>query len=444
MRKYDVLKIIFENPRGITPGDISTRLGVSLPNIYLYLKQLRQDNLVQNIDGRKYAANKTNEKLIDILDLQAMAPMKFHSLLAPDFKILMGQMCAKLTVRKRDLPFSIIKKIESIAIPLRIVLKLSRRPVVYCLKVNEALVSSLLKYHDITPTFSRADFQKLIDKATPGKIELHAKIAVSSPEVIEMCNQLYEAGADLCLSKMEGFIPDQRLGDLLQAATQANTEYALFLNALDEPVRVSIREQWERRYIYNTNRIEGNTMSEDEVNEYLQKSNQPSHISKREIHETNNMKHALMFMARKQKEELSEGLIKDLHFQVQLDIDEHPGEYKQFYNYVKPNSPTTPPQHVQERMQAMIGWYRQNKGTLHPFILASIFHIQFEIIHPFADGNGRVGRLLMNHILQQKNYSPLTIFEKSRQNYYRAIDNRSLPQFLLYILTNFIEEYKRL
>ena len=133
----------------------------------------------------------------------------------------------------------------------------------------------------------------------------------------------------------------------------------------------------------------------------------------------------------------------ELHFMVQKNIDEKPGNYKNFYNFVSPNSPTTPPQHVKQRMAMLVDWYKKNKDTLHPYTLASIFHIQFETIHPFGDGNGRVGRLLSNHILTRKNFFPVTIMEKTKQNYYRALENRSLPQFLLYSLSCFIEEYKR-
>ena len=88
----------------------------------------------------------------------------------------------------------------------------------------------------------------------------------------------------------------------------------------------------------------------------------------------------------------------------------------------------------------LVDWYEKNSDKLHPFVLASIFHMQFELIHPFGDGNGRVGRLLMNMILQQNHFMPVTILEKTKQNYYRALENRSIHQFLLHTLTAFIEE----
>ena len=443
MRKFDILKIVYETPTGITPKEISKRLGVSITNIYTYLKQLKEDRLVQETTSGTYIANKTNEKLQQILELQSMAPNRFHFLITPDFKNILERLCGKLKVGVADFSVSEQDKIESTAIPLRIVLKLSRNPVAYCLKINEALVTSLMAYHDLKAGFTPADFQELIQGISVRSVESATKTVESDPNVIKMCDTAYANGDDLFLPKIEGFAPDQRLAILMKSVEQVNKEHSLFMNALEENVRVARLEQWELRYIYNTNSIEGNTMSEKDVTDYLKTGKQPENISKREVYETNNMRHAIAYLKLKQNEDINEDFIKELHFMIQKDIDSDPGNFKRYYNYVKPNSPTTPPQHVKERMRLLFEWYKKNKRELHPFVLASIFHMQFEMIHPFGDGNGRVGRLLINHILRQNNYLPITIFEKSRQNYYRAIENRSLSQFLYYTLTNFIEEYRR-
>jgi Fic family protein len=186
-------------------------------------------------------------------------------------------------------------------------------------------------------------------------------------------------------------------------------------------------------------------MTEKDVENYLRSKKKPKGVTRRELYETRNMRYTLAFLKRKQHEEISEELSRDLHFEIQRDIaDEETdlGNYKPIYNHVG-NSPTTPPQHVKERMKLLIEWYRQNKGALHPLVLASMFHMQFEMIHPFGDGNGRVGRLLLNQILIQNGYLPVTILERTKQNYYNALANRGIHQFMLYLLTTYIEEYKR-
>ncbi len=258
-----------------------------------------------------------------------------------------------------------------------------------------------------------------------------------------MCDRFYAEDGDNLISRLSDFIPDQRILELLKTTDDTNKEYTLFLNALDDNTRATFRDQWEKRYVYNTNSIEGNTMSQEDVNAFLKNGKKPESVSKREIFETGNTSEVLQFLKVKSGEKVSQDLARMLHFLIQKNIDEHAGYYKNFYNYIKPNSPTTPPQHVKGRMGNLMEWYIKNEDKMYPFILASIFHMQFEVIHPFADGNGRVGRLLMNHILTAHNYLPVTIMEKTKQNYYRALENMSLQQFLLYTLTSFIQEYRR-
>lgn len=443
MRKYEILKYVFESSTGTTAKELSNKLGTAIPNVYAYLKELKGEKLVQKSKG-KYIANKTNRKLKQLLELQAMAPDYFNLLIAEDFKAMLGKLCANAKTGRNQFKPGELRMITRTAVPKRIVLRLSKKPAVFCLKINEALVGSLLSYHDLSPEFGVEDFQKAIAETEPGEVRSTTKPAESDTKIIKMCDELYSTGHDLdIISKAGQWKLESRLIETIRASDSTNKEYQLFLGALDENVRNTILKQWKSRYIYNTNSIEGNTMSEKDVDEYLKKGVKPERISKRELYETTNTSNALDYLKLKRKEAISEDFISELHFMIQKDIAERPGEYKNFYNFVKPLSPTTPPQHVKDRMKMLIEWYNKNKDTMHPILLASNFHMQFELIHPFADGNGRVGRLLLNHILEQKGYLPITIFEKTKQTYYRSLENRSLPQFLDHILASFIEEYKR-
>lgn len=443
MRKYDILKIIFESHNGMTPVDISKKTGIAVSNVYVYLKSLEAENLVSKIQDR-YAINASNIRYRTLLDLQAMAPRKFHILISPAFAVLLSKLCASVEIRQDAFTSAEKSKLAHVAIPLRIVLKLSHRPAIFCLKINEALVSSLLMFHSLEPSFSLPDFQKAVDNAALRKPQSIQTSLESSPEVAALCDEFYASNSDIgVIEQMKGYSPDDRIAPLLSEADKTNKEYGLFLNSVDEKIRKTILEQWDARYIYNTNSIEGNTMSEKDVDDFLRHGRKSERISKRELYETTNMRHALDFLKLKKDEPINESLLKELHFLVQKDIDSNAGNYKNFYNYIKPKSPTTPPQCVKQRIGQLIDWYGQNRKATHPFVLASAFHMQFELIHPFADGNGRVGRLVMNHILQQNGFFPLTILEKTKQNYYRALENRSIPQFLLYSLSSFIEEYRR-
>ncbi len=443
MRKYEILRHIYESNAGATPKELSLKLGTAIPNIYTYLKGLTAERLVQK-SKEKYIANKTNRKLKQLLDLQAIAPEYFNLLITDTFKSTLSKLCANVKKGRSAFKPGELAIINKIAVPKRIVLRLSRRPSVFCLKINEALVGSLLSYHDLSPEFSVEDFQKAVAQTEPGEIRSTTKQAESDPRIIKMCDEQYATGQDLSIiTKAAESKLEPRIIETIKSVDNTNKEYQLFLSALEENVRNTIQNQWKSRYIYNTNSIEGNTMSEKDVNEYLKKGFTPQNISKRELYETANTSNALDYLRLKRKEAISEDFISELHFMIQKDIADNPGEYKNFYNFVKPLSPTTPPQYVRERMKALIEWHNKNKDTMHPILLASIFHMQFELIHPFADGNGRVGRLLLNHILEQNGYMPITIFEKTKQTYYRSLENRSLPQFLDHILASFIEEYKR-
>ena len=87
-----------------------------------------------------------------------------------------------------------------------------------------------------------------------------------------------------------------------------------------------------------------------------------------------------------------------------------------------------PPQskEVPGEMRSLLSWYSRNKKKLHPFILACYFHVAFETIHPFVDGNGRVGRLLMNFILRKHKYPMINIPNKRKHEYYDALHDAQI------------------
>jgi Fic family protein len=81
-------------------------------------------------------------------------------------------------------------------------------------------------------------------------------------------------------------------------------------------------------------------------------------------------------------------------------------------------------------MEELIKWYDSNKSNLHPIELATEFHHRFTYIHPFIDGNGRCGRLLMNIILMRNGY-PITVIKvEERNEYMRALETASVDNNL--------------
>ena len=96
-------------------------------------------------------------------------------------------------------------------------------------------------------------------------------------------------------------------------------------------------------------------------------------------------------------------------------------------------------------MKALIGgimlWHNKNKKTLHPVELAARLHYQFEKVHPFGDGNGRIGRLITNHILWHAGFPILIIESKKRQAYYRALQSGE-EDFVKYFFRTYLSAHK--
>src|SRR3989338_7695462 len=93
--------------------------------------------------------------------------------------------------------------------------------------------------------------------------------------------------------------------------------------------------------------------------------------------------------------------------------------YKQFPNYLHGRQVvTTMPEEVPARMKALFAWLKENKRTMHPLQLAARLHGKFEEIHPFEDGNGRVGRFLILVLLTNAGYPPLIVRKTQRLAYF--------------------------
>ncbi|MFH1174157.1 MAG: Fic family protein [archaeon] len=82
----------------------------------------------------------------------------------------------------------------------------------------------------------------------------------------------------------------------------------------------------------------------------------------------------------------------------------------------------TPARYVRADVQLLLKWYDEHKGALHPFTLAVLFHHKFESTHPFSEGNGRTGRMLMNHILLLHTYPLVVVNRKDRKDYLDAMN----------------------
>lgn len=130
------------------------------------------------------------------------------------------------------------------------------------------------------------------------------------------------------------------------------------------------------------------------------------------------------------KEPLSISLIREIHFELTKGTydmrryivnGERPGEFKHHDYVTGRHEVGSYPEDVEQDLQDLISEIIDNEGK-DVLTIAAYFHACFENIHPFADGNGRVGRTLLNYYLLTHNVSPVIIYEEDRKEYYRSLE----------------------
>ena len=176
------------------------------------------------------------------------------------------------------------------------------------------------------------------------------------------------------------------------------------------------------KFTYNTNAIEGSTISLLETSAMLDKKVTPKGKSLREIYEIFNTEKALSFL-NKYKGDLSKRIILKLHKIIMTNIDDQEAGRIRTYpvaiqgaNWMPPNE-----KEIKDKFEEFLQWYVKNKRRLHPIELATIVHLKFIEVHPFGDGNGRVGRLITNLILMKNGYPPMNIKVKDTIPYVKQL-----------------------
>lgn len=203
-------------------------------------------------------------------------------------------------------------------------------------------------------------------------------------------------------------------------------------------------------FTYNTNAIEGSELNQREVKEIVEENKWPQDVEKWEISETYGVAEAIKYI-RKTKEHISIPLIRKLHFIVFKNSKPFAGKFRKMGEEVAVRDSLgntlhigAPSNRVKGLLEEIIGWYNKHKNKYPPILLSAVIHNQFETIHPFRDGNGRVGRLLLNNILLKYNFPPVNIYLKNRREYYNALQEYQKKKDLKPTLNLILKEYKNL
>jgi Fic family protein len=191
----------------------------------------------------------------------------------------------------------------------------------------------------------------------------------------------------------------------------------------------NLYHQTQVSFAYNTNHIEGSTLTEDqtryifETNTILFEGNTIAKVD--DILEASNHFKLVDYMLDVADKKLTEKMIKEFHKKLKEGTSDsrldwfNVGEYKQRANAIGNGIKTISPNNVEKEMVKLMEWYNSLKQVTIREIIE--FHYRFESIHPFQDGNGRIGRIIMFKECLKNNIIPFIIQDADKLFYYRGL-----------------------
>ena len=193
-------------------------------------------------------------------------------------------------------------------------------------------------------------------------------------------------------------------------------------------------------FTYNTNAIEGSTITLHETEDIIKRKISPNKPL-RDVQETINHSKTF-FRAINEKSELSTNMLLKWHKEIFSDTKpDIVGRFRDYLvrvgNYRAPDW-----QNVNRLIKGFFEWYNKNKRVMHPVELAARAHYKFEKIHPFGDGNGRVGRLIIAYLLRKSKFPLLIVEYKKRKSYYHAL-SKSENDFVNWFIRRYVSAHKR-
>ena len=189
-----------------------------------------------------------------------------------------------------------------------------------------------------------------------------------------------------------------------------------------ESLLVMIDEAEVPESVYNSNAIENSTLTLKETEKILLDMEVSRDVSLREVYEAKNLARVIGYIRNKSKEtETNKETILLLHQMLIGGIDDKiAGRFRRLGEYVRVGTHVAPaPEHVEKMIEAIITEYT---GDLSNYFLDKIakFHLDFETVHPFNDGNGRIGRVLICFQLQRLGFPIIIIRDREKKEYYKS------------------------
>lgn len=266
----------------------------------------------------------------------------------------------------------------------------------------------------------------VLEQRAISKTELRENIKVSTATLAKLSKN--EPVAMKVIEDICDFLNCQP-GDIMEMEKEVDKSTLLYRLREEKKIKLKggIYHQTQIKLSYNSNHMEGSKLTEDQTR-YIYETNtiglekEPANID--DIIETVNHFQCFDYILDCADDALTESIIKKIHSILKANTSDsrlewfNVGDYKQRPNMVG-DSKTTPPSKVKKDIQRLLFEYNQKENICVEDIVE--FHYRFEKIHPFQDGNGRVGRLIIFKECLKHNIVPFIIDEKHKLYYYRGL-----------------------
>ncbi len=225
-------------------------------------------------------------------------------------------------------------------------------------------------------------------------------------------------------------------------------EYLAQGKTVPPSVREKELENFAIKFTYDTNRIEGSTLTFRETSLLLEKGITPGAKPLVDVKEAEAHRNAFYEML-DCKKDISLALILYLHRKLFENTKKDVAGKLRHHQVAIAGSRFAPPfpAEVYPLLMDFFRWYAKNKSKVHPVELAALVHLKLVTIHPFADGNGRISRLMMNFVLNKHGFPMLNITYEKRAGYYSALERSQIRKdesiFLHWFFKRYLKECSR-
>lgn len=281
-----------------------------------------------------------------------------------------------------------------------------------------------------SPQFYLAKDITVNDRKSKVRRYLRSGPVAPSGEELEKYRQEYAFDLEMKAAKKKAkmssalYRSEYLTGDRITELEELRFIYRAFTELLTVNEAEVYEKNFEVHYIQGTTSIEGNTLTLKEAHDLLEYGTVPRSRPLREINEVQNFKNVIQYR-NKYKGKVTLDLIRTLHSLIMNNIDaESAGTFRRIddIGIAGCDLRLAPSELITEELQTAINEYYDRLGSgVHPFEAAVLFHYQFEIVHPFTDGNGRVGREVFNYLLMRERFPRLLFLGKDRGEYLAAL-----------------------